>query len=92
MSDKVYIDWVVDGMTIRPDDNPLRFLVTLADRQVGDLVYLHGIVAVVIEKLEGLGFIYQTSAGKRIAYNAKWTIEPIPKRIWILEGSGIAQP
>jgi hypothetical protein len=59
---------------------------TLIDKiKVGDLVLVHGIVAEVVEKMADLGFIYQTSAGERISYNAKWPIAPEPKRIWILE-------
>jgi hypothetical protein len=53
--------------------------------QVGDLALYHGIVCEVVEKVLGRGFIIKNEAGEPIAYNAKWKIEPEPKRIWILE-------
>lgn len=53
---------------------------------VGDLVLIHGHVAVVIEKFgpDG-GFIYRTEAGEELAYNHRWPISEEPRFIWILE-------
>jgi hypothetical protein len=65
--------------------NAMKETETFNQIQVGDLALYHGTVCEVIEKVRELGFIIKNEAGEPIAYNAKWKIEPVLKRIWILE-------